>query len=156
MLSSSYCFAGWGRVLCWCTSLFWALWGACGRWDTGELLEGSDPVSVCKVMGYKCWGKKDRSATCLVMDIFIGIKSLTLIPIFWHLVIQKHLDLQSRGEEDNISLLFQQLPIRKKKGWWGMSLSLWTFLQPQKLDVALIKIMVAQTLCQFMPVLIPE
>lgn len=52
------------------------------------------------------------------MDIFIGIKSLTLNPIFWHVVIQKHLHLQSRGEELNISLLLQQLRARKKEVTW--------------------------------------
>lgn len=86
------------------------------------------------------------------MDIFIGIKSLTLNPIFCHVVIQKHLNLQSRGEELNISLLLQQLPARKKRGdlVLGVSLSLWIFLQvTQKLDVAVIEIMVPQTHCQF-------
>lgn len=64
--------------------------GAPGKLSSSLSLQGNRP-QILK--------KKDRSATSLVIDIFIGIKSLTLNPVFWHLVFQKHLKLQSRGAQ---------------------------------------------------------
>lgn len=158
MLSSSYCFARWGRgaVLVHCR-VSGTRGGTLGQWDMGVLLERSAPLSVCKVMGHRslqwrqiCWLP---SHGCVYWYQRFDPRS--------HLLTFSGPGAPWPPEQRGVAQYLPTSPAaiipKKMVTLLWESLSLWIFLQViQKRDVTVFEIMVPKALCAFGLVHVPE